>query len=437
MRLFEYQREGAQFLAERPRALLADKMGLGKTVQAIEACNIVQAERVLVVAPAIARINWHREFDTWAFYGPEVRVYSFEKFASDKKLREELAAWAPDVWIIDEAHYLKTRDSKRTVAAYGKWCRGETPLLKACRHVWVMSGTFAPNNVTELYPHMRALFPQTLPGTGSFADFMVAYTNFRRTDWGVKVMGSKNVPELKKALAPYWLRRTPEQVLKDLPDVLIGRVALDEAEAARAVRAELESLGDTPEVQELLHRLEADAPVPEADPHVASFRRVCGVAKAGPCADMVKQQLDSGDVEKIVLFAYHREVIRLLTEELLPFGPVVVQGGDTEAERQAAIDTFQKDPTARVFIGQITACATAVTLTAAHHALFVESSWVPSDDEQAIYRLRRIGQKRQVVVQYAYLAGSIDEALSKTIARKVQDLLPLYMDERPHHKENA
>lgn len=424
MRLFDYQREGAAFLAARRRAILADKMGLGKTIQAIEACNILAAGRVLVVCPAIARINWRREFDTWGFYDPDLRVFSYEALSRDKKLRRQLAEWRPDVFIIDEAHYLKNRESGRTKAIYGQWSAGDSELIKASRYVWALSGTIAPNNVAELYTHMKALAPSALPGNGSFGDFLKTYTHFRPGTHGIQVMGSKSLPELRAALAPHWLRRRPEQVLKDLPEVLVGRVPLPGAEAAAALRAEIDRLGETPEVQELLSRLDAGAPVPESDPHIAAFRRVCGIAKAPLVAGLVAEKLQT--VDKIVVFAYHRDVIAMLAGALASHGAVVVQGGDGEARRQGAIDSFQRDPTVRVFIGQITACSTAVTLTAASHAVFAESSWVPSDDEQAIYRLRRIGQKRQVVVQYAHLDESIDEAITRTVERKVRALNPLY-----------
>ena len=65
MKLYDYQKEGVQFLVNHKRAYLADEMGLGKTVQAIVAARAVQATKVLVVCPASAVLNWHREWATW------------------------------------------------------------------------------------------------------------------------------------------------------------------------------------------------------------------------------------------------------------------------------------------------------------------------------------------------------------------------------------
>lgn len=421
MKLYPYQQAGAEWLAGKRRALLGDKMGLGKTIQAIEAANITGARRVAVVCPAIARINWQREIDKWALYSPAVKIQSYNRLAADRQLRNEWAAWRPDVLIIDEAHYLKTKDTSRTKALYGPHCRGDG-LVSCAGATWAMSGTLTPNNASELFPHLRASFPAALPGGGTFADFINRYTVWEPGDHGPRFLANKNLPELRAALAPYLLRRRTEDVLPDLPEVRLGELAVE----GTAAMDELQKLEATVEVQELMYRLDDTSAVPEADPHIAAFRRVCGVAKAGPVAELVADELASGQYEKVVLFAHHRDVIETLMTALQVFHPVRVWGGDSDAARQRSIDDFQGKPQHRVFVGQITACATAITLTAASQCVFVEQSWVPSDNEQAIYRLRRIGQKSQILCRMAYLDKSIDEAITRALARKTRGLLELY-----------
>ena len=419
--LYPYQQTGAEWLSTRRRALLGDKMGLGKTVQAIEAANIAGARKMAVVCPAIARVNWRREVEKWAFYGLDLKVESYDMLARYKELRDQWAAWRPDALVIDEGHYLKSADSRRTKSLYGPHCRGDG-LVRCAGAAWVLSGTLTPNNAAELFPHLRASFPDALPGSGTYADFLNRYTNYTVGDHGVKVISNKNLAELRAALAPHLLRRRTEDVLPDLPEVQMGEVGVED----EAALAELRALESTVEVQELVYRLDEGAEVPDADPHIAAFRRVCGLAKAKPLADMVADELASGQYDKIVLFAHHRDVIQTLMQVLQPYRPVRVWGGDSDAVRQSAIDAFQNDPGCRVFVGQITACATAITLTAASQCLFVEQSWVPSDNEQAIYRLRRIGQKRQILCRIGYLDKSIDEAIQRSLARKVKGLLELY-----------
>ena len=84
------------------------------------------------------------------------------------------------------------------------------------------------------------------------------------------------------------------------------------------------------------------------------------------------------------------------------------------------IDRFQNDPRCRVFIGQITAAGTAVTLTATNQVLFAETSWSPGDLVQAAKRCHRIGQRRPVFVRILALSDSLDEAVSRVLAGKAR-----------------
>jgi SNF2 family DNA or RNA helicase len=96
--------------------------------------------------------------------------------------------------------------------------------------------------------------------------------------------------------------------------------------------------------------------------------------------------------------------------------------------RQTAIDQFQANPKVRVFIGQLQACSTAITLHAANQVVFVEQSWTPSDNAQAAKRCHRIGQKNPVFVRMLGLAKSVDEAVAKVLARKSQMISELMED---------
>jgi SWI/SNF-related matrix-associated actin-dependent regulator 1 of chromatin subfamily A len=112
--LFDYQKTGAQFLVDNPAAFLADEQGLGKTIQVIAASDMLGLKKVVVLCPAIAKINWKREFEKWGTVERDVRVFSYDKMVMSKEVRNEIAAFEPDVLVIDEAHYLKNRQAKRT-----------------------------------------------------------------------------------------------------------------------------------------------------------------------------------------------------------------------------------------------------------------------------------------------------------------------------------
>ena len=113
-------------------------------------------------------------------------------------------------------------------------------------------------------------------------------------------------------------------------------------------------------------------------------------------------------MEKLVVFAHHRDVIMGLVTSLSRFRPVTLTGETSPTDRQKAIDAFQTDPGIRLFIGNIVAAGTGITLTAASHCIFAELSWVPAELSQCEDRLHRIGTQDSVSVQHLVLKGSLD-----------------------------
>lgn len=407
--LFTYQQHGRDFLKSRARALLADGMGLGKTPQAIAAADAIGAKRVVVICPAVARINWRREFERWSkFPNRELFVESYDKVAQKRDAYDTIKAMQPDVLILDEAHYLKTRSSKRTKSIYGVYTRGDG-LVAAAKRVWLLTGTPAPNDVSEIYSHLKALWPDLLPAPGTFEAFIKAYTVFDSTPFGIKILGNKNIKELRAKLSGVMLRRRAEDVLKDMPAITWSDVAI-EAEAVKIDESQ-------PEIVELIEAIKNDTPLPESVA-MASVRRLTGMAKATAVGKMLAEELAGRAYDKVIIFAHHKDVIKELVNQLHEFMPCVITGETSPKHRQEAIDNFQTVPAHRVFIGNIQAASTAITLTAANQVVFAEASWTPADNAQAAKRAHRIGQTKPVFVRMISLAGSIDEAVTRVLARK-------------------
>ncbi|WP_197286585.1 MULTISPECIES: DEAD/DEAH box helicase [unclassified Chelatococcus] len=419
--LFPYQEEGAAFLARVGRGLLADDMGLGKTAQAIAAARKIAARRVIIVCPASLCENWRREFKRfWPDFPGELFVKSYNK------VDDFGGATTCDVLILDEAHYLKNKDAKRTRAIFGPRCDGKGGLVERAKQVFLLTGTPTPNNPAELWPLARAVFPDAIlnpkiPGKPlAYWPFVGRYCKTFDNGFGIKITGGKNLKELRERIAPYVLRRRKEEVLTDLPPIRFDTLPLE------GIRLPV-VLNDAGKVEaEIIRKTLAEKGVgglAEIAPHVASLRRITGLAKVGPVVEWVRDWLDAGG-SKIVLFAHHKEVIAALSDAF--DRAVVVTGSTTPAVRQAAVDSFQNDPNTRVFIGQLQAAGTGLTLTAASDLLFVETSWVPAENQQAAMRIHRIGQRNACLVRVATLAGSIDEDVQKAVLRKMQDIRSLW-----------
>jgi SNF2 family DNA or RNA helicase len=427
MPLYPYQIEGAKWLASHQRAFLADEQGLGKTAQAITACNMVGADPVLVVCPASVISSWHRDIKTFST-GQKFTVQSYDLVA--KRWQSFGGPWG--AIILDEAHYLKAPSTLRTSAIYGA---PKFPgLVGEAAYVWALSGTPAPNNATELFTHLKALFPESLKkSNGSAMDrwqFQQNYCVTKDTNFGLKIMGNKNVEGLKARIAPHFLRRTKEQVLPDLPEIRYEPLLLDGVghvsdEMAGISKAEL-SL-----IKEVLKDGDA-ATLSAVANNMPSLRRITAALKVPVVTQWIDEFLRTHPDRKLVVFAHHSDLLFEMRAKIRAVfdrdddGQAIITGSVDRGQRKKAIEKFQNNPKCRVFWGNIVAAGTGITLTAASDLLFLEQSWVPAENAQAAMRIHRIGQKRGCLVRYASLAGSIDEAVQRTLARKTKMISEIF-----------
>jgi SNF2 family DNA or RNA helicase len=296
-----------------------------------------------------------------------------------------------------------------------------------------------PGHSGELFTHLRALAPERLDsplGRLTYTQYLHRYCNVKTLNFGMrtvtKILGNKNNAELRDRLKGFYIRRTKEQVLKQLPPLLWGTVVL---EPPRDAMKTLKAVEGDPKLKEiysvlaaasLSHHQKDDQAADEIlasanKDAIASLRRAVGLAKVKPTVEFVESELDSG-IQKIILFCYHREVIAQIEKALASYGVVSITGDTSKTKRQEAIDRFQTDPSVRIFAGQTTAANAAITLTAASQVLIVEPSFVPSENVQASARAHRIGQENCVNARYVTLAGSLDELITRILIRKTRQI---------------
>jgi SNF2 family DNA or RNA helicase len=422
---YPYQEEGAAWLASGLRRGLADDAGLGKTPQAILAAGRAGATRIRVACPAIARVVWERHVEQWRETAglPEnldLEVKSYDALALDGDLRRRWARSRPDVLICDEAHYLKTRGARRTRAIYGTGCKGTKGISAACGATWLLTATPTPNHPGELWSHLRALRPDLIRRAGGPMDyntFIEYFCHLRATEFGPIPYRLKRPDEIRALAKELFLRRRWQEVLTDLPDWTWASVPIEATDTLEALKTwEREH----PEVGELVAEMEREGVQGPPAAHIASYRHWVGCVKAPVVAEQLAEELRNGEMDKVVVFAHHHDVLNALHSVLYPFNPVQVTGNTSPTARTAAMDRFQCDPSCRVFLGQVQACGVAVTLHASRHVVFVEPEWVPADMYQAAKRVHRIGQGRPVYVRVFGLAGSLDDRTAAACARKAQ-----------------
>lgn len=450
--LYPHQITGAEWLRVRSRCGLFDEQGLGKTYTAIRGAQLRGCRKLLVVSPSIVLWNWRREIEALA---PEwsVQVIDGEGVLVDPfvsavvishglirrdALHKQLLQQGPwDQLIVDEAHAFKSEKVQRTQRLYQFGDNGRKALTDVCGDVWPMTGTPMPNDASELWTHLRALAPELISGAHgrpmTSAEFMGRFCVTRWNRYREVVVANKNLDELRAMVKSFALRRLKKDHLPDLPPIRFELLTL----TPTVLPWELRALDDLirPSVLAATEKALAESVVATADGeadagmafaalgrHVdfSRFRAICGAAKVDPCVDLLTEELRSGQLEKVFVIAHHLEVIRRLAQGLSTFGVLQITGEVGSKERTERIEQFQTDPKYRVMVGQITACGTGATLTAAREGFMVEMSTVPGINSQAVDRLHRIGQKERVRIRCVALANTSDEAITRLLRNKTR-----------------
>jgi SWI/SNF-related matrix-associated actin-dependent regulator 1 of chromatin subfamily A len=450
--LLPYQEEGARWLASRKFALLGDQMRLGKTPQSIRAADLIDAKPILVLCPAVARMNWDREFKKFSTRTLSIGVLLNGKTATKESgkdavvcsydliqnagVRRTLSQRNWQLIILDESHYLKSPEAKRTTSVLGK-----SGLCTNAARVWALSGTPAPNNASELWVMLRVFGVYA----GSYDQFVREFCTGFNGPYGFQITGAKNADKLREMLKPIMLRRTRKEVSSEYTEPRYSDVVVEPSELhiadlesafpqninvpngwknfkteMTALEAELDAAIVNPDDSESVLRL-----LSSQIPHVASLRRYIGLLKVPAVVELVKQELDAG-LQKIVIFAIHKQVVENLRVGLKEYDAVTLYGGTDPAKRDRNIKRFQENPKCRVFIGNIAACGIAIDLSAASDVLFVEADWVPMNNSQAAARVDNLKQTNTICVRFVGLAGSIDEHVQRTLQRKTNELSKIF-----------
>ena len=425
-----YQRRGVAWLEGMADlgmgAVLADAMGLGKTIQLI-GLMVSRPGPFLVVCPTSVVGNWEREVRKFApglevqrHHGVEratefndftgVLVTSYGTLRRDVELLKEIE-WT--VVALDEAQQVK---NPRTAAAQA------VRALKA-RSTFALTGTPLENRLAELWAVIDATNSGLLGTQGTFTKRFVGPVEIRRD--------SRAADRLRRLVAPFIMRRSKDdpEVAKDLPDKIERTVvcALTREQADLYTSVTQKVLGDMAGADGIGRRgrilalltalkqvtnhpaqyLKQDGPVTGRSGKMSVLREIIGeVAGAGDQALIFTQFTRMGDL-----------LAEQLREDLgvdVPF----LHGGLTLARRDAMVAEFQQGAGAPVLIVSTRAGGTGLNLTAATHVVHYDRWWNPAVEDQATDRAHRIGQTRTVEVHKLVTAGTIEERIAEMLERK-------------------
>jgi len=367
---------------------------------------------------------------------------------SNIKIVESIWKRQYDLLVVDEAHFIKNLQARRTRAVLGDRFRKKPGLVDLSRHVLFLTGTPIPNRPIEIWPLLSILSPEEFGDQRRFSKrYCGGYeekVGKNKKQW--KADGATHLEELQERLrSTVLIRRLKEEVLKDLPPKRRQIISLIPTEKARKIIAEELELWDQKFGAEIELLEEAVTSIDKSDKatydqavnrlqyiqrvafmEMARVRHDVAVAKLPNIIEHL-QSLWSEGVDKVICFAHHHDVIDTLAEK---FGSkaVALSGKVTDKDkRQSLIDAFQKEERVKLFIGSTLAAGTGITLTASSHVVFAELDWSPANVTQAEDRSHRIGQKNSVLIQHLVLDGSLDARMAQILVEK-QDIADRALD---------
>ncbi len=430
--LYPYQVEGVAFLAANGRALLADDMGLGKTLQAIAAAGWLHRHegvaRTLIVCPASLKHQWAREIERFTglpvqiVQGPaEQRRAQYRKVDGFAVLNYELVlrdlsliseTLRPDLLILDEAQRIKNWRTKIATAVK------RIP----SRYAFVLTGTPLENRLEDLYSLMQVVDQRLLgPLWRYLADFHV-------TDERGKILGYRNLSELRRRLAPVMLRRDRRLVADQLPDRIEQQ--LDIELTAKQWELHDDAVANAGRLAVIAKR----RPLTPSEHNrmmaaLQAARMACNAAglvdketEGSPKLDELTQLLDELCVQgglKAVVFSQWERMTAMAEERLrkLGLGCVRLHGGVPTAKRGDLMDRFRDDDSVQVFIST-DAGGSGLNLQSASVLVNLDVPWNPAVLDQRIARVHRLGQRAKVQVILMVASDSYEERVMRLVAGK-------------------
>ena len=463
--LYRFQKQGIIFgIKKFSRLLIADEMGVGKTVQAIGLSSLYQKDwPVLVICPSSLKFAWRDEVTQWLseiLDKNEIQVIKNSKneFKSDKKyyiISYDLSVRMIDkiiekkfqYIIADEAHYLKSRTAKRTISL--------TPILQRAKRVVLLTGTPILAKPMEIFPLLHILRPDKFK---SFKEFGTRFCDpkiirFGIVDWS----GSSNSRELNSILNKLMIRRLKKDVLSQLPPKkrqkieiatdskilkklkLVMEKSSKKFEKLLGTQIELEKLGiniddlkteKEKEEEKNNKEKEKDSEEESILNRFSKAYSMTGEAKLPGIIDYVNYLVDNSC--KFLIFAHHTEILDAIEEVIIKdkISYIRIDGKVAVEKRQDLVNKFQNEEDCLVAILSITACATGLTLTKASTVVFAELHFTPSIMIQAEDRAHRIGQESGCVnIHYLFGAETLDVLLFRKLNEK-QNIVSTTLDNK-------
>ena len=406
--LYPYQLKGVKFAAYKKGAIIADEMGLGKTIQAISIAMVKKDafgfERTLVLCPASVKNQWKKEIEKFTDEKAEViegkPEYREERYRESKAFflimnyetvlrdRQIINRYAPDFIVLDEAQRIKNYETITARAIKG--------LEK--KHALVITGTPIENRLVDLFSIMDFVDLYYLTPLWEFA-YQHCYFDHQQKN---KITGYYNLQALKERLAPVLLRRTKQEVIKELPNITHLDIPINMHPAqrefhtgfasgiAKILRKKYISPYDMNRLMLLLNQMRM-----VCDSTFLIDKETHHSPKLDELKHILTEKLDLHESDrKVLIFSEWTRMNGLIGKILreLDLSFVELNGKVPVSKRQALVDKFFEDANCRIFLST-EAGGAGLNLQIADTVINFELPWNPAKKNQRIGRIDRLGQK--------------------------------------------
>jgi len=393
--------------------LCGDKMGLGKTIVALQIAESLPKKynMVGVVCPTFLVPKWRREIlnrcDDDRKY--KFALYSYSEI-SDPSILAQAKSVNYDLMIFDECHYAKSYKAARTVATLGT--RG---VHVVADKLLGLSGTWPPNNIADCYQWLKAAKSPLAPR--GYEDFTREFAaSAYRNQFGLQVSGFRPNVRWNRHFPPVYIGRTIDDVTDEIPDGLRVDFPIDIPKTVE--KAEIKLFGriiDDPVLME-----KAIEAAPSFD-HLTEFRKMQGLAKIHTVIDYALEAWDENE-KKLLIFAYHTEtaekIAAALSKKKLPV--TLITGANSTPDERDATTQKLNDVDESVIVATIDSLKEGVDITGFSLTLFAEIDWRAWALEQCEGRTRRIGQTKNVRWVYFFFERGVDKMMRKKIEEKTE-----------------